>query len=708
MAATGVCQTKGATVSKISKCTLCSEEFPSKTKLFKHLESTHGIVDETRSKPTRVCATVGWVSAEVIDIEEINDSTARYDETNEAGVTKRKVEGAFFGAIQTAFGSLVLSQEVNPTGKVTPKSYSRGSHDRSTAPNALERSAHGLADLFVFTLDRHPGVESTWVSRLNEALPDWIKCFSCKILPGGSSDFSAHQSCSQRRYEYLLPLKTILPSTDEEYAMVPMYLIEERSYNENPVWKQRASQSVLKDDFDTKSDEGRNRIHFFRVLKAIMKKFNGRFLLLHNFLSGGACPSDSSSMRVIDRMYHKSTMKDAGDETWITFSVSGDNFIRGQIRRMIGLVIALARGWLPMKYFDYAIYRAPYKEKNKPKAEKTTRDDDGGEQKKKRKKIDTPKEKFRELLHPELGEPREVPDDFESVCDLPAVPGAGLYLAECKYPMYESKHADKMLFLDPRRASSASEETDQESLNLLLGFEKKIQNHITMLPEMRRLMTSEWITDLRQACDAMVANADLANNLRQRKIQSLEDTQKNCVGFPRNMPASAFEMYSRVLDLLRQADKSGKWPPSSVGRRQVMLDYSTAAGEGSNGGTFSVGAFPSSQSQPKGNELFPELVRACFDLEKIILPHRKPSTTIAINRHAQFRFHRDSGAGSGQTKSAIVALGDFAGGELQCEFQVEDIRYSPYEFDGWGQRHSTLPFFGERYSLVWFTPLGLE
>ena len=38
------------------------------------------------------------------------------------------------------------------------------------------------------------------------------------------------------------------------------------------------------------------------------------------------------------------------------------------------------------------------------------------------------------------------------------------------------------------------------------------------------------------------------------------------------------------------------------------------------------------------------------------------------------------------------------------EGQEHDIRYHPVEFNGWKQRHWTLPFEGERYSLVWFTP----
>jgi hypothetical protein len=136
-----------------------------------------------------------------------------------------------------------------------------------------------------------------------------------------------------------------------------------------------------------------------------------------------------------------------------------------------------------------------------------------------------------------------------------------------------------------------------------------------------------------------------------------------------------------------------------------------AAGEAPQlkGGSFSVGALPKGLTQPKGNELFPDLMKACFELEMAICPPgRAPSATIAINRHAQFLPHRDSGIGNGQSTSLIVALGDFSGGELVVETTANDIRYTPLEFDGWSQRHWTLPFAGERYSLVWFTPSGVE
>ena len=72
-------------------------------------------------------------------------------------------------------------------------------------------------------------------------------------------------------------------------------------------------------------------------------------------------------------------------------------------------------------------------------------------------------------------------------------------------------------------------------------------------------------------------------------------------------------------------------------------------------------------------------------MERDLCPTRPPSGTIAINRHAQFTPHRDSGAGNGQTMSLIVALGDYVGGEIMVEGIAHDIRYNPLQFDGWMQ-----------------------
>ena len=210
------------------------------------------------------------------------------------------------------------------------------------------------------------------------------------------------------------------------------------------------------------------------------------------------------------------------------------------------------------------------------------------------------------------------------------------------------------------------------------------------------------------------------------------------------------DVYMKVLYHLRRVDSSGNWPSTTLKRQLVMastasssastenrsnkedLDsstpfsdalykantdqsqerrspYSYTEGYGGASGSFSVGYMPDSNNkQPKSNLLFPELVKAAFELEIALFPNRQPSSTIAINRNAQFRPHTDSGAGAGQSTSLIVGLGSYAGGELVVEGEIHNIQYNPIEFDGWKERHWTMPFRGERYSLVWFTPRGCE
>ncbi len=121
-------------------------------------------------------------------------------------------------------------------------------------------------------------------------------------------------------------------------------------------------------------------------------------------------------------------------------------------------------------------------------------------------------------------------------------------------------------------------------------------------------------------------------------------------------------------------------------------------------GSFSIGN-PVQGSVPRGNRLFQDLVSAIFELEGLIFPTRLPSSMVAVNRRASFRPHVDSGAGFGQTSSMIVGLGDYEGGELAVEGVEYDIRYKPLEFNGWKERHWTVPFRGERFTLVYFTPL---
>ena len=104
-----------------------------------------------------------------------------------------------------------------------------------------------------------------------------------------------------------------------------------------------------------------------------------------------------------------------------------------------------------------------------------------------------------------------------------------------------------------------------------------------------------------------------------------------------------------------------------------------------------------------------DVVAAVFALERVDKAPLPIQTTVDDVRHqpvgAVPAAPRRRRGGFGQRTSLIVGLGDYSGGALVVERVEKDIRYAPLEFDGWRERHWTLPFKGERFSLVWFTPL---
>ena len=542
-------------------------------------------------------------------------------------------------------------------------------------------------------------------------------------------------------------------------------------------WRTESPRSALDEHFPDDTEEGARRVRFFRILKMVFKSFGGKYQMFHNFASCGACPEDPCSQRTVDRIFHKSMARADDGKAWAVFSISGDNFLRGQIRRIFGTAIAVARGWLPEEFVDFAVrsstvYRddlqmqerakqraekaelvrqerqrleaeaalqgvpvaellARQEEENKGKkgkGKKATKAKGGSMKEKQKEGSSAREEKEEEFKEKDWKDTRahrtSLSLQCEPLCLAPSVPAPGLYLAECRYGNWEAKYdCTNGFVLDPRRAR----EVEAAGAARLNAWEREVQSHIMHSPQMRTAC-QDWVDNTKAHCAALWERVqhDMAHivrtdaELRDIALGLYPSLREAKGGVPASTSVeSAPAVYRRVLQLLQEADRSGAWPVSSVARQRLLSPAEGAPTEASlaapsAGGTFTLGAFPSGTLQPKGNPLFPELLLAIFELERAILPNRVPSTTVAINKHAQFKIHRDSGAGSGQSTSAIVALGDFAGGELgldwvglqQQQKSVVDIRYSPAEFCGWTSRHFTLPFAGERYSLVWFTPQG--
>jgi len=396
--------------------------------------------------------------------------------------------------------------------------------------------------------------------------------------------------------------------------------------------------------------------------------------------------------RRLDRFYHRATLRFDKERPFLALSLTGDLFLQGQAVRVIGLWVALARNLIDVDIVD-CIFDEEY--------------------------------------------PHLIPT--------PPLPTFALYMGEASYTSWEGK---SKLILSPRRTDRyPGGWNNDETIHAVAEWQTHMHETIAKawmqqgLDEDGRLVAEREWTE--QVLEPWVEQA--TEHLADYRVWKASQTADCGGGAPEailppleSVDATVPLLFEKVLNDLRKADASGLWPSTTPKRQLVMVStskteidtskslsaahmraksnnterasaYEFTEGQGGASGSFSVGAFPGEiHNQPKANALFPELMKHAFELEIALCPGREPSSTIAINRNAQFRPHTDSGAGAGQSTSLIVGLGTYVGGELVVEGEKKDIRYKGLEFNGWTQRHWTMPFQGERYSLVWFTPKGCE
>ena len=99
----------------------------------------------------------------------------------------------------------------------------------------------------------------------------------------------------------------------------------------------------------------------------------------------------------------------------------------------------------------------------------------------------------------------------------------------------------------------------------------------------------------------------------------------------------------------------------------------------------------------------PRLARLLAEFGDKILPEGFPFASIQLNYAYASAMHQDK---SNDGPSAIIALGEFTGGELwTADRGVLPCRNELRLFNG-NQPHCTLPFKGERYSLIYFSSSG--
>ena len=97
----------------------------------------------------------------------------------------------------------------------------------------------------------------------------------------------------------------------------------------------------------------------------------------------------------------------------------------------------------------------------------------------------------------------------------------------------------------------------------------------------------------------------------------------------------------------------------------------------------------------------PDLYSELMAIGRRILPADFTYLSIQLNQNYQTAEHRDVG---NRGMSAIVAFGDYEGGDLVIEETPVDIKHKIVFFDGSVYRHHTSPYTGCRYSIVYHTP----
>ncbi|KAK7230829.1 acetylcholine-gated cation-selective channel [Aureococcus anophagefferens] len=179
------------------------------------------------------------------------------------------------------------------------------------------------------------------------------------------------------------------------------------------------------------------------------------------------------------------------------------------------------------------------------------------------------------------------------------------------------------------------------------------------------------------AVDQCACDAELAGDVEDLEEHELEE----CQGQPKDvdeLEAGAAADYDAVLAALRTEVRS--IPIGAIGR-----------------GAGGTGVRVSEETRDR-----PRLARLLAAYGRAVLPRELPLPPIQVNANYRSAMHCDGG---NVGASAICAFGDFTGGNLWTHdrglLRVDGASRGARYFNG-NMPHMTMPFDGERYSLIYF------
>lgn len=107
------------------------------------------------------------------------------------------------------------------------------------------------------------------------------------------------------------------------------------------------------------------------------------------------------------------------------------------------------------------------------------------------------------------------------------------------------------------------------------------------------------------------------------------------------------------------------------------------------------------------NNKYPDLFQSILELALYIIPEDFEMLgipNICVNKNLLCLPHNDNNKGD----SIIIGLGNYTGGRLilhhtDIDLEFIDIKNKPFKFNGKKIKHSTEPFEGDRWSIIFYT-----
>jgi tRNA U38,U39,U40 pseudouridine synthase TruA len=792
-------------------CAYCSRPFVSRNKLFRHFQS-EGCTPETPCAPLNadpgtntamvkqsIAILFGYVhnTTATTDVETIADDSSMMGTTSNSGDKPPFVPRAMnewagqlvFQAVKSCLEEYTQQQQCDNNTATRP-AYFQLQSSRTQSSMARHRSrilqqepdCLAAGDVLVVTVsclessreqielalstlpmrvlldldqDTRKETEKSGASSLHKTNTTAIRIWSYKLLSPNVT-LHAERGCTQMVYHYLVPshwlphgdlLKQHWRGWDQpppvdsltKFRVALQTMISDTVSQAQPPKKKKGSGTNQnnRDESVSKSSPLLKKLALGRFGRLSMKERRAWHNFANPLLRGEVSPNQGNVWRCVDScqiagvLGFAASTNDENDPV-IVVEVRGDAFLPQQVRRIIGTALAMTHGWIP----------------SSPAAGSQT------------------------LWSPEC------------VMETPLAPPGRLYLAKCRFHYEEGRNSGQSIFVTDSggKAIDVTQSSSPEDEAPLAWTQRLIQQSRSD-PTVQHL-EQQWLTELQEQIAPRMTQSLASFSDTIPSSLNVDDsfhgisvpTTSNVIVTSDNktIPQQPAPLeFIAVLEKLRTIVRDGRWPDTSVARSNVIrgLPTTTRRQDDSNeahtntGGSFTVinsrillednTTTTPTTNVPLGNELFPDLVQAVFELEEaianqakivevstsngqiVMLPsrhelsssplsswsssatngqgpeqqefqqprHFASSTHCAINCNAQFKPHVDSGRGAGQSRSIIVGLGDYTrGGELIVEGNYFDIRYQPLEFDGWTLRHWTNQFQGERFSLVWFTP----